>query len=358
MHCDISVGNIKETTIQDVINGPKLKEIKQHMAEGKWHDACSWCKRLEDTTGVSGRTQRHADQKTIDAINTDIDWFDLEHLVVNWSNLCNLSCTYCNPQTSTAWQSVLKIPIVHDRNEHQDLIELAKTNGKSLRGLTLGGGEPLLQKGLGEFLKYVDSSKVNVLVTTNLSVDLKNNSIYQELKTWPHVSWMISFDNADQQKFEYVRNGALWQQFTENINTMKSDQQKVIAHPAYSIYCAWDLMEYYDFCSFMNLEIFWCELNHPQELDIRRMPWPVRERAIQEIDCVLKKYQGQKFISLEILERYKSTLQDNSYLYSMNRNLFVTDWHRDIEKKLNKTTRFEDLWPELAVALQEVPDVK
>jgi hypothetical protein len=189
-------------------------------------------------------------------------------------------------------------------------------------------------------------------------VDLTNNPIYQELKTWPQVSWMISFDNASQQKFEYVRNGANWDQFVQNIKTMKQDQQRVTAHPAYSIYCALDLMEYYDFCTAMDLDIFWCELNHPQELDIRRMPWPVRERAIQEIDRIVEKYQGKPNISLEILERYKLTLQDNSYLHHLDRTLFVTEWHRDIEKKLNKVIRFEDLWPELSVLLQEVPDVK
>jgi hypothetical protein len=30
---------------------------------------------------------------------------------------------------------------------------------------------------------------------------------------------------------------------------MKQDGQTVQAHPAYSIYCALDLMEYYDFCA-------------------------------------------------------------------------------------------------------------
>jgi hypothetical protein len=224
--------------------------------------------------------------------------------------------------------------------------------------MALGGAIPLLQKGLGEFLKHLNSNKVNVLVTTNLSVELENNPIYQELKTWPRVSWMISFDNANQQKFEYVRNGADWNQFVKNIQTMKRDNQRVTAHPAYSIYCAWDLIEYYDFCKSMSLDIFWCELNYPQELDIRRMPMDVRQHAIDEIDRVLTKYQGQQNISLDILERYKLTLNDNSYLPRMDRDLYVTDWHREIEKKLNKTTRFEDLWLDMAVAVQEVPDVK
>lgn len=357
MHCDGVVGNIKEQTIQEVIWGSQLKSIKQHMAQGQWHDACGWCKRLEDTTGVSGRTVRHADAETVAAINQDIDWFELQHIVVNWSNLCNLTCTYCNPETSTAWQSALHIPIYHNRNEHTDLIELAKTQGHKVRGLTLGGGEPLLQKGLLEFLRLLNSNQVNVLVTTNLSVDLATNSIYQELKTWPQVSWMISFDNADAAKFEYVRHGADWAQFCSNIKLMQADNQNVTAHPAYSIYCALDLEQYYDFCVKENLRLFWCELNHPQELDIRRAPLSVRQMAIDEIDRVLTKYQGHIDIGLDILERYKLTLKDNSYLYSLNRSLYVTQWHRDIENKLKKRTKFEILWPALAELLREVPDV-
>lgn len=78
---------------------------------------------------------RIVSEDTLAAINSDPDFFKLEHLVVNWSNLCNLTCVYCNPQTSTAWQSVKKIPINHVKNEHEDLIELVKTQGHNIQGL-------------------------------------------------------------------------------------------------------------------------------------------------------------------------------------------------------------------------------
>lgn len=347
MHCfDPSLGNIKNNTIQEVIHGEKFQELKQTMARGEWHRVCNWCQRLEETTGVSGRTQRKVSQETLDAINANFDYFNLEHIVINWSNLCNLSCTYCNPDTSTAWQSALKIPITHYKNEHQDLIELAKTNGHSVEGLTLGGGEPLLQKGLAEFLSYLNPEKVNVTVTTNLSVDLTNNSVYQTLKHWPRVSWMISFDNVEPAKFEYVRNGADWNQFYTNIQIMKADQQHVIAHPAYSVYCALDLESYYEFCVNESLHVYWCELNYPEELDIRQAPMPIRQLAIDTIDRVLSKYQGQYNLSLDVLERYKNTLKDNSYLQPVNRDLDLLTWHREMENKLKKQIKFEDLWSE------------
>ena len=350
-HCVDMIGNIKKNTIQEVITGPIVTGMKQAMARGEWAPGCSWCKRLEETTGVSGRTVRTTSAETIKAINTDPDFFKLEHLVVNWSNLCNLACVYCNPETSTAWQSIKKIPINHVKNEHADLIELARTQGHNIQGLSLGGGEPLLQRGLEKFLDYIDASKVSVMITTNLSMDLNNNAIYQRLKTWPNVSWMISFDNADQDKFEYVRHGASWTQFVDNIQVMKQDGQKVQAHPAYSIYCALDLMEYYDFCAEQRLHIFWCELTNPWDLDIRRQSVSLRQLAIAEIDRVVSKYQDQKQLSTDVLERYRATLTDNSYLTNQDFVPDILTWHQDMETTLKKTTRFVDLWPNIEKGL-------
>ena len=353
-HCVDMIGNNKQMTIQEIIHGPKVTSMREAMSRGEWHPGCSWCKRLEETTGASGRTVRHADPDTLAAIDNDINFFKLEHLVVNWSNLCNLTCVYCNDQTSTAWQSVRKIPINHVKNEHADLIELARTQGHNIQGLSLGGGEPLLQKGLDVFLSHIDSSKVRVMVTTNLSMEITTNPVYQILKTWPKVEWMVSFDNANKEKFEYVRDRANWEQFVKNLRQMKQDGQHVNAHPAYSIYCALDLMEYYDFCATENLGIYWCELNNPGELDIRRHSSHLRQLAIEEIDQVVTKYNGVNGMAIDTLKSYRATLEDNSYLQQKNK-LDPADtlaWHVNTETILNKTTKFVDLWPVLAKEMQ------
>jgi organic radical activating enzyme len=288
------------------------------------------------------------------AIDADIDFFKLEQLVVNWSNLCNLTCVYCNDHTSTAWQSIKKIPINYVKNEHDDLIELVKTQGHNIQGLSLGGGEPLLQKGLDVFLSYLNPATVSVMVTTNLSMEITTNPIYQILKTWPKVEWMVSFDNANKEKFEYVRDRANWEQFVKNLRQMKQDGQQVSAHPAYSIYCALDLEEYYDFCTSENLNIYWCELNHPIELDIRRHSQTLRDLAVGEINRVIDKYGDRNGLAIDVLKTYRNTLQDNSYLkYQENfKSSKTLAWHVDIENTLKKTNKFVDLWPALAKEIQ------
>jgi organic radical activating enzyme len=352
MNCFDAIGNIKKNTIQEVIHGDRFREIKQNMARGEWDHSCRLCKQLEETTGVSGRTQRSASQETINAIDADLDWFSLEHIVVNWSNLCNLTCVYCNTHTSTAWQHIKGIPISHVKNEHEDLIELAKEHGHTIQGLTLGGGEPLLQKGLVEFLKYLKSDQIQVLVTTNLSIDIENNSVYNELRTWPSVQWSISFDNSDPDKFEYVRNGANWEQFVKNIQLMKQHGQNVIAHPAYSIYCAFDLVEFYEFCIKTKLDIYWCELQHPYDLDVRRFPEHIRQQAADEIDRVVNNFSQHTRLSIDILKQYKKTLVDNSYLPNLDYRPKPLRFHQQIEIELNKTKTFEQLWPDLAQQLK------
>jgi MoaA/NifB/PqqE/SkfB family radical SAM enzyme len=347
MHSYDTVGNIKHTPIQQVIHGPVLTDIRNHMAQGLWHTACRWCRQLEETTGSSGRTARHVDPETLAAIDHDpANFFKLEHIVVNWSNLCNLTCVYCNPETSTAWQSIKGIPITHVKNDHPDLIKLAQEHGHSVVGLTLGGGEPLLQRGLLDFLRCLNPDQVRVLVTTNLSVDIANNAIYNELRTWPAVDWQISFDNADQDRFEYVRDGANWDTFVANIRVMKQHQQHVMAHPAYSIYCAMDLVKYYEFCVAEQLDLFWCELIHPWDLDIRRYPEPLRQQAIAEIDRVVEQFGHKHNLAIDTLQRYRMTLVDNSYLVRSDYQLSTREFHQRIERELNKTQTFSQLWPE------------
>ena len=348
MHSGYQLGNIKTQPIQQILKAQPMQDLRNAMAAGEWHSACALCQQLEKTTGSSGRTVKICDDSTLSAIDRNINWFSLEHITVNWSNLCNLTCVYCNPDTSTAWQSIKGIPINHVKNEHPDLIELAREHGHTVRGLTLGGGEPLLQKGLVEFLQCLKPDQTQVWVTTNLSVKLESNPVYQELRTWPNVNWMISFDNVDSEKFEYVRDRASWSLFESNIEIMKNHNQKIVAHPAYSIYCALDLEEYYDFCVAKELNVFWCELTNPWDLDIRRYPESLKHQAVDAIDTVVSKYGHRAGLAIDTLLRYRMTLLDNSYLVSPEYSVDPLGFHARVEQQLKKSQTFPQLWPGIA----------
>lgn len=353
MLSDFELGNIKNHSIQHILTDTPLGELKRSMQQGVWHQACDWCHRQETITGTSARLQRHTDPLVLDQINQDIDYFHLQDLVVNWSNLCNLTCTYCNADTSTAWQAAQRIPIQLVSNQHDSLALLARTQGKNIRGLTLGGGEPLLQKRLPDFLEHLDGSQTRALITTNLSVDLASNPVYQILRQWPQVEWQISFDNATADKFEFVRRGASWQQFVDNIEILKQDNQLVKAHPAYSIYCAYDLQALYQFVSRYDIDLFWCELNFPWDLDVRRLSSRLRTLAVEEIDAVVTQYSHCRGLATDTLLQYRATLIDPSYLISPDYHCDPLAFHEKLCQHIPYHHSFDQIWPELTQALRE-----
>jgi len=338
-----SLGNVKQESVQSIISGPVLTSLKQTIAQGQWHPFCRQCQQHEAHGFISARQTKIVDPAVVTQIDSDSAVFKLTHLALNWSNICNLTCTYCNPTTSTAWQQVLNMPITHVRNESSGLVELARASRDSLIGLSLGGGEPLLQTGLLNLLQEIDSDRVDVMVTTNLSMNLERNAIYQELRHWPNVQWMISFDNVTRDKFEYVRRGAKWSQFVYNIQVLKEHNQQITAHPAYSIYCAFDLVEYYEFCQAQDLPIFWCDLVDPAPLDARRLKPELRQQASKEIDRILALYatdvQNEQRLSLDNLKRYQAQL-----LIPPDTTVDPWAWHAVQEQARSHPTRFKELW--------------
>jgi len=339
-----TLGNINSSTIQEIIAGPRVQQLRNTIAQGRWDHLCGGCKRLEQQGCSSPRQAAKVADNVLQDIDQDPDYFVLTDLTINWSNLCNLTCTYCNPETSTAWQAATHMPVVLVKNQHMDLVQLASDHSATIRGLTLSGGEPLLQKGLPEFLQQIRPEQTKVMVTTNLSMNLERNAVYQTLRTWPNVKWLISFDNANANCFEYVRNPAHWDLFYSNIKQLKHDGQQVVAHPAYSIYCAHSLVEYYEFCTQHDLDIFWCDLSHPHALDIRRADPEQRLQAQQEIDRVLELYSNRSGnLALATLENYRLQLATGTA------DTAAPDpvaWHQQQETVLQQRHRFEDLWPQ------------
>jgi len=345
MASGFELGNVKQKNIIEILKDEPIRSMKEAQIHGEWHPGCVECQNREKYS-QSPRNKWNTSPHTLKKIVNDVDnFFEPEHITINWSNLCNLACTYCNAETSTAWQSYKKIPIDYIQNEHAALIDLVSQNKQSLKGLTLGGGEPLLQKTLVNFLQAIDPVNVNVVVTTNLSVDLTTNDVYQILRTWPNVTWMISFDSVNKQKFEYIRHGANWDEFCKNIDTLTHDNQLILAHPAYSVYCALDLEEYYEFCYNKNLDIFWCDLVHPHALDIRRQNETLRKLAIEQIDIVIAKYSDKISGMFYTLDRYRQQLVDPVHEIAMESDL--NTFNSKIEQQLKKTVTFAELWPNI-----------
>ena len=225
--CCINTAKASVDQFKDVKNNPVFADIRKSVIDDKQHPSCQSCWNRE----ASGDTDSRRSIYQYDDFFHDLDSadsFQLEHLDLRWSNTCNLNCVYCGPSLSSKWadlrgmtQKFRIFPTVSDA----DLI--------NLKFLQLAGGEPFLIKENFDLLERL--SKINpsikIEVTTNLTL-IRNNKIYQLLKNFDNVTFVISFESTGH-RFEYIRNGAAWTEFRSNLEQLSNDFSDIQTNMVY-----------------------------------------------------------------------------------------------------------------------------
>lgn len=348
---DGAFGSIRREPLQDIFKNPRFIEIKSNLENNRPDAYCAGCDRAE--TIAPGTSQRSA----FNDLFKQTDGRHIKLADVRWSNVCNLSCRYCNYHDSSEWRRLHNMPIETVNRDYTETLFEELINSKDhIECLYLLGGEPLLQKHNERLLDIVNSS-VKIDMLSNLSVKLNNNKIYEKLKSFPNVYWNLSFDNIGD-RFEYVRQGASWQTFTENLERVCDDFGKdhVTFHPVYTIWNAINLEEFYEFADKRNFRVNW-QLAI-EKMDIARGIQDLRtdsfivfghnkyviERAIKEID--------QLNVADPALEGIKQKLITN--IDAGKSQEFLT-WTGKMEQFMPAKKPFAELWPVLNTLLKEHP---
>ena len=338
------LGNIRTESVDDIFKKEKFIAIQNNLRQNKSDDYCSGCDRADAVVPFS--SQRSSFNEHFPSVGQR----KLRLADIRWSNVCNLSCRYCNTHDSSEWRKLHNLPIESvDKDYVESLFKNIEDNKDTLSRLYLLGGEPLLQKHNERLLDIVDkNTKIDVI--TNLSVKLKNNKIYEKLRTFRDVIWNISFDNVGD-RFEYVRHGADWKIFTDNIERLCDDfgSMRIGFHPVYTIWNATRLVEYYEFASIKNTRVNWqfalpkgdgLGLDTDSFIAFGHKP-KIIELAINEIDKVPFKYP--------MLDDIKNSLIKD--IEVAGRSKQFVEWTEKMEKFMPPKQSFNNLWPELSKVL-------
>jgi MoaA/NifB/PqqE/SkfB family radical SAM enzyme len=282
------LGNLNEQTIESILFGPKMIEIRQSIREGRPHAYCYNCVQAERY----GRSERNWHNNVSPEFDSGTAG-DTEHVPVlidvRWNTTCNLSCNYCAPACSSRWAALKKIPFKSGaRPYYEQVCDYLDQHRDSIREVALVGGEPLLLPENERLLDVIPDLCVVTLIT-NMSVDLPGNQIFAKLAKRGRVGWSLSFDNIDA-RFEYVRHGGSWNLLLENLAKVKKlfDQgQWGGIHAVYNIYNATCLVEFTKFARDHDLSIHWQSLYQPECLDPQRLGSQTKELANQEIQRLL-----------------------------------------------------------------------
>jgi radical SAM protein with 4Fe4S-binding SPASM domain len=344
------LGNINDQTIEEILNGQTLREIRQSIKQGLPHRYCINCVQAEKY-GNSERNWHNSVNSDFDATAAALDEHAPAIVDVRWNTTCNLSCNYCDPSASSKWAAHKKIPISSNTRRYYDNVcDYLKIHSESIKEVALVGGEPLLLPENNRLLESINDHCI-VTVITNASINFETNAIVKKLAGRANVGWSISFDNI-QEQFEYVRHGATWNQLEKNLNILKgffkNNQHWGGIHAVYNVYNATRLVDFTNFARQNEVTIQWQTLFQPNYLDMQYLGPKMVHAARQEI--------------IQLLDLNICTLQEQQYFEQVLSNLRVNKINQinkfqqhisDIENKyhIDQKGQFERLWPELKFLL-------
>ena len=232
-------------------NTPYKKQQRKIMLRNERPAECQYCWNMEDLGQLSDRHYRSGEPWAaidLDQLTGDEDVVP-SYVEVNFSNVCNLACSYCSPQYSSTWMEDAErhgaFPTNTPHNdpahfrgrrrpipvrEHNPYLEAFwqwwPQLYPKLRHFRMTGGEPLLDKNTYRVFDYILAAphpELHLDVTSNFSVPGEVFTRYLDYvkklcnTNIEHFMQYVSLDTGDWEQAQYIRRGFNPTQFIVNI---------------------------------------------------------------------------------------------------------------------------------------------
>jgi radical SAM protein with 4Fe4S-binding SPASM domain len=243
------LGNINQQSIQDILKNPQLIQIKKDMYNDVPNSNCIGCRTFEqESNNYKFLRQLYNDYfLKVDIDYSDPNAFVLSGVDLHWDSTCNLKCVTCWEKQSSAIAQEMRLPILTTTEKDvADVTNWIASNQHSIREIYLSGGEPTLMKKNLRLLESLDKNGNFLLrVNTNLTFS-HNNKIIHEILKFPNVLITVSAD-ALNDRFEYIRHGANWDQFISNLDWLASTHVGLRINSVFFVASALRLIETQNF---------------------------------------------------------------------------------------------------------------
>ena len=231
------------------------KTQRQRMLRGEKPEECSYCWRAEATGNLSDRHYRSGEPWAAERfdeilVQDPLTWnVNPAYVEVNFSNVCNLRCSYCSPQFSSTWaQEIAKLGAYPTRNRHNDpshfvgerhVIPNREHNPyleafwkwwpelyPQLKHFRMTGGEPTMDKNTYRVFDYVLANPkpdLHLNTTSNFSqqpvVFDKYLDYVKRLCEGENIEHFMQFVSLDTwgSQAEYIRDGMDFELVQENV---------------------------------------------------------------------------------------------------------------------------------------------
>lgn len=228
-------GNLFNTDIS--INERKM------MLKNQRNNSCEQnCWTAEDHGAISPRLSQKGDIRTHDQVFTSPETLDIAT-----GSDCNLTCSYCCKEFSSAWRNdlanngsynitqaddrfqltsmdrvLMKIsqPELKKSKHYQTLLNEVRLMAPGLKNVIITGGEPFLDNQLVDTITQLSTNAV-IKIYTGLGVSgSRFKKIIDKIQNLPNVILIISAESTNK-FFEFNRYGNLWDDFVLKIKYIK-----------------------------------------------------------------------------------------------------------------------------------------
>ena len=294
------IGNIKDNTIENILLGQTNILTKNKMLNRWEEDRCLSCYELETNTNsfdvISDRIFYLKELKDIDkSLYDSANNFDLHTIDVRWSNLCNFACVYCGPSYSSKWATELQTKLSGPTNQQrEDFKNYIFDHADQLKHVYLAGGEPLLIKENLELLELLKEKNPNVNLRINTNLSKVDTRIFDLICEFPNVHWTVSVESIEQE-YEYIRYGGSWQDFLDNLITIKRLDHKIsfnMLHFILNYKSIFNCITYLKTLGFHNNSFIIGALTGPDYLNIRHLPNTMLLSVEQELEDWINQKPG------------------------------------------------------------------
>ena len=257
------LGNYGGSSLKEVWNSTKMKQVRLDMLSDIKNDVCSLCYEHEEGGFKSMRQSflnemPEITERVTEITNADgsLNTFELCHLDFRFNNLCNFKCRTCNPlfSSSIAVEAIQnpdlnKFNTVKAFRENTGMVKEVKKHYPTVKSIYFAGGEPMMQQEHWDVLKYFvesgNAKKVSLLYSSNIStLTYKNQNVLDYWKHFKNVNVQMSID-CEGTRAEYWRDGTHWETVYNNI--------KSIANTKYTDYTFHSVISWVNIYSYINL---------------------------------------------------------------------------------------------------------
>lgn len=342
--------NAKSDNLSDARNATLIKDVRQHMLEGKWHPDCKRCQQ-EEEAGLNSRrkyektnwpnyTVDYAKQHTESNGEINTDLLPVLYYDLRFGNVCNLACRMCGPEDSHSWYKDWAkmygtewndthgkvrleknnkgrwVTNAYDWHYSEDFWSQLENNLHNINHVYMAGGEPLIIDRHYEFLnKCIErgiSENITLEYNTNLTtLPEKAITLWNNFKKVRIGASVDGFGKV----LEYQRHPAKWKQIEKNIKHLDSLPSNIEAWLA---------------CTVTNLNVY-----HIPEFMLWKLNQNFEKINIYTTDTIITHHVCHKpwYSSIRVLPL--SIKEDIKQHYENQRELF-SSYNTSVQKRAFK----------------------